>query len=374
MRQIHDLAEIARLFFRMGCIAFGGPAAHIALMEVEVVRKRNWISHAHFLDLIGATNLIPGPNSTEMAMHCGQERAGWKGLVVAGVCFIFPSVVITSGFAWLYQLYGNLPQVQPFLYGINAAVVALIVSALIPLAKKAVKSTELAMLGVATIVACLSGVNELAALFGCGFVGVLLYLVKTYGRNRTNLFSGVLMQILAMTASEMNLAIFRVFFKVGCLLYGSGYVLFAFLDAELVQTHVLSRTVLTDAIAVGQFTPGPVLSSATFIGWQLNSLSGALTATVGVFLPSFLFVALLNPLLPRLRKSKLMSAFLDAVNVASVAVIVVVCLRMGQIAIVDWRTGLILALSLVFVLRFKSVNAMWIVVGSSLLGYLLTLV
>jgi len=365
-----DLKEIATLFLKLGSVAFGGPAAHIAMMENEVVRKRKWMNHEHFLDLVGATNLIPGPNSTEMTMHCGHERAGWKGLVVAGVSFVFPAVIITMVFAWLYQKYGQLPNVEPFIYGIKPAVISIIVFAVYNLGKKALKSIELGILGLATLIACLLGVNEIAALFFFGFAGILFYFFKTI---RNNLNS--LVPIIGVSFFQsLNLTIFWTFLKVGSILYGSGYVLFAFLDAELVSKGFLSRQELVDAIAVGQFTPGPVLSTATFIGWQLNGFWGAILATIGIFLPSFMFVALLNPLIPKLRKSKYMSAFLDAINIASVAVILSVVISMGKETITDWRTIAIALLSFGAIIVFKKLNSAFIVIGGALVGYLLYLI
>lgn len=368
------LAEVATLFLKLGFIAFGGPAAHIAMLEEEVVRRRNWMTREHFLDLVGATNLIPGPNSTEMVMHCGHERAGWKGLVVAGACFILPAVLITAGFAWAYGRYGQLPQVEAFVYGIKPAVIAIILSALIPLGKKALKSVELGILGVATVLVCLAGLHEITALFGCGLAGVVLYWIKNRQVMLRGIFPWPLLQIAAPVAAVSSMNIFWIFLKVGALLYGSGYVLFAFLDAELVSRGLLSRAQLMDAVAVGQFTPGPVLSTATFIGWQMNGFWGAVAATAGIFLPSFFFVALLNPLIPRLRRSKVLSAFLDAINVAAIAVILVVGIEMGQAALTDWRTLLIALLSLSILLIFKKLNSALVVLGGAVLGYALTLV
>ena len=365
------LKEVALLFFKLGSIAFGGPAAHIAMMEDEVVKKRNWMTQQHFLDLVGATNLIPGPNSTEMTMHCGHERAGWKGLIVAGACFVFPAVVITMVFAWLYQQYGQLPKVEPFIYGIKPAVIAIIIGAVYTLGKKAIKNRTLGLLGGLTLLACICGVSEIIALFVCGFAGLILYLTSN-SQQTLKSFAPVLVLQMVITPSTLN--ILWSFFKVGALLYGSGYVLFAFLDAELVATGILSKQELIDAVAIGQFTPGPVLSTATFIGWQLSGFWGAIAATIGIFLPSFLFVALLNPLVPKMRNSKMFSAFLDAVNVAAVAVIVSVCLSMGRETITDWRTILIAAVSLLVVFVFKKMNSAFIVIGGALLGYLLTLV
>lgn len=365
-----NLKEIALLFFKLGSIAFGGPAAHIAMMEDEVVKKRKWMTHQHFLDLIGATNLIPGPNSTEMTMHCGHEKAGWKGLVVAGACFIFPAVAITMVFAWLYGQYGKLPKVEPFIYGIKPAVIAIILGAVYRLGKKALKNVELGILGALTLIACLLGVHEILALFACGVLGLAWHFISN---SKSNLNSFALPVLLQAATSVGTLKILWTFFKVGALLYGSGYVLFAYLDAELVTTGLLTRKELMDAVAVGQFTPGPVLSTATFIGWQLGGFWGAMAATVGIFLPSFVFVAILNPFVPKMRRSKVIAAFLDAVNIAAVAVIVAVCVEMGKDTLTDWRTILIAVMSLTAVFVFKKVNSAFIVVGSALAGYLLAL-
>jgi chromate transporter len=359
-----SLRELAGLFTRLGLTAFGGPAAHIAMMQREVVDKRRWMDHQHFLDLIGATNLIPGPNSTEMAIHIGHERGGWKGLLVAGACFILPAVLITGVIAWLYKQYGQLPQVQPFIYGIKPAIIAIILAAVFPLAKKALKSAALWVIGALALAASLAGLNEIFVMFGAGLVVLLLYLA----RQRTAL-PVLLLEVPLF--SEVNMRIFLVFLKIGAILYGSGYVLFAFLDSELVAKGLLSRTQLVDAIAVGQFTPGPVFSSVTFIGWQMNGLPGAVMATVAVFLPSFVFVALLNPLVPRMRRSKLFSAFLDGVNAASVAIIAAVCIVFARETVTDWRAVLIAVLSLGVTFGFRKVNTVFVVAGSAVLGYLL---
>lgn len=371
MDKVYDkgrLREIAGLFLKLGFLSFGGPAAHIAMMEAEVVKKRKWMDADHFLNLIGATNLIPGPNSTEMAMHCGHERAGLRGLVVAGVAFIFPAVLITSLFAWLYVTYGQLPEAEPFIYGIKPAVVAIIASAVITLGKKALKTKELYVLGTLCVVLSLVGVNEILALFLTGVLALLLYFFK---QRSSGVFPVLLMPLATGGVTADSLRVFLIFLKVGALLYGSGYVLFAFLDAELVATGLMSRTELMDAVAVGQFTPGPVLSTATFVGWILQGPEGALLATIGIFLPSFLLVALLNPLIPRMRKWKPVSAFLDGVNVGSVAVILAVCLQMGFEAVTDWRTTLIFLLGLLVVFFFKKVNSAWLVISGSALGLLL---
>lgn len=374
MSKQKHLGEVARLFLKLGCIGFGGPAVHIAMMEEEVVRKRKWMSPEHFLDLVGATNLIPGPNSTEMTMHCGHERAGWKGLIVAGACFIIPAVIITAFFAWAYQQYGKLPQVQPFIYGIAPAIIAVIVAAMLSLGKKALKSVTLGFLGVIAMIAVLFGMNEIYVLFGAGLLGIFIHFIIQPKKTLQGFFPFTLLQAGYFLQEVPATKLFFIFLKVGAILYGSGYVLFAFLDAELVAKGLLSKQILVDAIAVGQFTPGPVFTAATFIGWQLGGWGGALAATIGIFLPSFLFVYFLNPLIPTLRRSAVMSAFLDTVNIVSVAIIFAVCIEMGQEAIGDWRTALIAVLGFITSYFFKRINSAFIVIGGAVTGYFLSLV
>lgn len=368
----HRLKELARLFLKLGIIGFGGPAVHIAMMEEEVVRKRKWFTQEYFLDLVGATNLIPGPNSTEMTMHCGKERAGWKGLFVAGLCFILPAVIITAIFAWAYQKYGKLPEVAPFIYGIKPAIIAVVVSLMVSLGRKALKSVELGVLGAIAAILAFMGYSEIIILFGIGFTGVIIHKFKNTGHNFFT-FAPLLLHVPILSTKGMQWKIFWIFLKIGAILYGSGYVLFAFLDDELVGRGLLTKQQLIDAIAVGQFTPGPVFSAATFIGWQIAGLPGAIAATIGIFLPSFLFVALLNPVIPRLRKSKTMSAFLDTVNIVSVALILVVCWDMARNAISDWRTIVIAVSGFIVSVLFKKLNSAFVVLGGSLLGYCLTL-
>lgn len=361
-----NLKEIAALFFKLGCIAFGGPASHIAMMEDEVVEKRKWISRQHFLDLIGVTNLIPGPNSTEMTMHCGYERGGWRGLFIAGGLFILPAVCITLLFAFLYVEYGQLPAVEPFIQGIKPAVIAIILSASYKLGKKAIKTTTLAILMLLIIVAALFGFHEILLIFISGLLGLIIY-TATHSKSLKSVVPFFLLNI-------GGLKVFLTFLKVGAILYGSGYVLFAYLDAELVATGMLSRSELVDAIAVGQMTPGPVLSTATFIGYQLAGFKGAILATLGIFIPSFIFVGLLNPLVHKVRKYPLLGAFLDAVNAAAVGVIIAVCLEMGKEVLTDWRPIVILSISLFAVFGNKKINSAFIVIGGALLGYVLSLI
>jgi chromate transporter len=370
----NNVKEVAKLFLRLGFTAFGGPAAHIAMMQQEVVEKRKWMSEQHFLDLIGATNLIPGPNSTEMAIHIGREKAGWIGLIVAGLCFILPAVFITGVFAWLYKQYGQLPAVQPFIYGIKPAIIAVILAAVYPLAKKSLKSVDLGIIGASVLILSLLNYNEIYLMFGAGILALAFTSLKN-----TKTTNGILPLTFLQISNTLflpvtNINLFLIFLKIGAILYGSGYVLFAFLDSELVSTGLLSRQQLIDAIAVGQFTPGPVFSSVTFVGYQINGWAGAAVSTVGIFLPSFVFVALLNPLIKRMRSSKLFAVFLDAVNVASVSIIVAVCCTMGKESISDWRTILIAVTSITLTFGLKKVNSAWIVLGGSLTGYLLTLI
>lgn len=373
----NNIQEVAQVFLKLGCIGFGGPAAHIAMMQDEVVTKRKWMSEQHFLDLIGATNLIPGPNSTEMAIHIGHERAGWKGLIVAGLCFILPAVFITGIFAWLYKQYGQLPQVEPFIYGIKPAIIAIILAAVYPLLKKSLKTVELGIIGLIALILSLFQVGEIFVMFGAGIFALLLSVIRTKGfsSGTKSIFPFTLIQIPNITfLSVTNTNLFFIFLKIGAILYGSGYVLFAFIDTELVAKGLLSRQQLIDAIAVGQFTPGPVFSSVTFIGYQIKGAWGAIISTVGIFLPSFLFVALLNPMVKKMRNSKLFASFLDAVNVASVAVIIAICYQMGKDTITDWRTIFIAVLSIIISFSFRKINSALIVIGGALVGYALSFI
>jgi len=368
------LKEVAQVFFKLGCFAFGGPAVHIAMMEEEIVTKRQWMTRDYFLDMIGTTNLIPGPNSTEMTMHCGYERAGKKGLFVAGLCFIFPAIIITGLLAYLYVKYGELPEVKPFIVGIKPAVLAIIASAIIKLGKKAIKSTELIILGVLVLIVSLLGVNEVLALLVAGVFGMGYFYLKERLQNKALSMSPMLLffGINGTLAKLSTLKVFLVFLKVGAILYGSGYVLFAYLDAELVSRGWLTRTELIDAIAVGQFTPGPVLSTSTFIGYQLSGFLGALAATTGIFLPSFLFVLILNPFISKMRQAKILRYFLDAVNVAAVAVMLAVLIAMVRDTLVDWRT-IIIAIFCAYLTFGTKTATMWIIAIGAVLGYLLLL-
>ncbi len=388
------LGELARVFLKLGVVAFGGPAVHIAMMEDEFVDRRGWIERQHFLDLVGATNLIPGPNSTEMTMHVGYERAGGPGLAVAGSCFILPAVLITGVLAWAYVRFGSLPAVSPFLYGIKPAVIAVILGAVWRLGKQAVRGWRLAVVGLATGAAVLGGVGEVSALLAGGVVGALWLRWSGRGLSTTarswiplvflkrgEVAGGLIATggtavtaagAAAVGATGVSLwKLFLFFLKVGAVLYGSGYVLVAFLEGGLVHGYGwLTDGELLDAIAIGQMTPGPVLSTSTFIGYLVQGVPGALLATVGIFLPSFLFVLVLNPLIPRMRESVWLSAFLDAVNVAAVALMAAVTIELGRSTLVAWPAWVIALVSAVLALRFR-VNAAWLVVGGALLGWAL---
>ncbi|GAA4895303.1 chromate efflux transporter [Flaviramulus aquimarinus] len=366
------LKEVAQVFFKLGCFAFGGPAAHIAMMEDEIIEKRKWLTRDYFLDLIGTTNLIPGPNSTEMTMHCGYERAGKAGLFVAGIAFIFPATLITALLAYLYVKYGELPQVEPFIYGIKPAVLAIIASAILKLGKKAVKSTELIIIGILVLAASLLGVNEVIALLSAGVLGMLYFYLKS--KTKSNFYSMspflLFLGINTTIAKVSTLKLFLIFLKVGAILYGSGYVLFAYLDAELVTRGLLTRAELIDAIAIGQFTPGPVLSTSTFIGYQLSGFTGALVATSGIFLPSFLFVLLLNPFIPKMQQSKILRYFLDSVNVAAVAIMLAVLFIMAKETLIEWQSIVIALLAIILTFKTK-ISTIWTIVIGAFSGFFL---
>jgi chromate transporter len=369
------LKEIARLFLKLGVIGFGGPAAHIAMMDAEVVRVRRWMTHEQFLDLVGATNLIPGPNSTEMAIHIGLMRAGWRGLLVAGTCFILPAALIVWVTAWAYVRVGGLPQVAWLLYGVKPVIIAVVVQALWALGTKAVKGPITAAAGAAVIALGFLGVNEVALLFGGGCAVMAARSLPTWaaaalGAMPTLEISASWAAGAAPGVAAVSLATRTgIFLKIGSILFGSGYVLLAFLRADLVQRlGWLSDQQLLDAIAVGQFTPGPVLTTATFVGYLVAGTAGAILATLAIFLPSFLFVAASNPLIRRLRRSTWAAAFLDGVNVASLGLMAVVTWQLGRAAVIDWPTAGMATLAGYAVFRM-GVNSAWLVAGGALIGF-----
>lgn len=371
-----ELIELTRLFLKLGAIGFGGPAAHIAMMEDEVVNRRQWMDRSRFLDLVGATNLIPGPNSTEMAIHIGYIRAGWIGLILAGMSFILPAVVITGGFAWVYVTFGTLPQVAPLFYGIKPAVLAVIFNAVWRLGKTALKNRKLLIIGLAVSLLVCLGLNEIIALLLGGGLG-MLWLKLSDRKPGTKLNSWILhypfyllLSSTPVTATPPLWQLGLFFLKIGSVLFGSGYVLVAFLESGLVNERGwLTQQQLLYAIAIGQFTPGPVLSTATFIGYIISGVPGSIVATIGIFLPSFGFVAALNPLIPRLRASKWTAAFLDAVNASSIALMAVVTAKLAAATLTDWISIAIAIIAAVLAIRFK-VNAAWLVLGGALIGWI----
>ncbi|TMA90694.1 MAG: chromate transporter [Deltaproteobacteria bacterium] len=378
-----SLGELARLFLKLGTIAFGGPAAHIAMMEEEVVRRRRWLDHERFLDLLGATNLIPGPNSTEMAIHIGLVRAGWRGLVVAGSCFILPAMLIVWILASLYVRYGSLPEATFLLSGIKPVIIAIVVQALWGLGKSAIKGPLTALIGAAVMVLFFLGTNEIFLLFSAGFVAMAVENLWRRWKQGTrvligfsilSMFSGSVdaSSAIAMTpvvpVSLLKLTLF--FLKIGSVLFGSGYVLLAFLRADLVDRwHWLTDQQLLDAIAIGQFTPGPVFTTATFVGYVVAGSSGAILATIGIFLPAFVFVLISSPFIPKLRRSPWASGFLDGVNVASLGLMAAVTWQLGRAAVIDWFTAVLALISAVLVFRLK-INSAWLVLGGGIIGLL----
>jgi len=360
------IKEVFLVFFKLGFIAFGGPAAHIAMMEEEIVHKRKWMSQQYFLDMVGATNLVPGPNSTQMTMHCGHVRAGWAGLIVGGLAFIFPAVVFTLLLAILYGKYGEVPAIAPLFYGIKPAVIGIILNATYKLGKKAVKGWQLAILGILSLIASLAGMDEFLIIISLGIIGAFIMYIL---RNKTTIQSVI--PLLAFQPLVLsNTSIFMVFLKIAMVLFGSGYVLIAYIDAEMVEKlGWLTKAQLLDAIAMGQFTPGPVLTTATFVGYQLNGITGALYASAGMFLPSFILVGLLVKLIPLLRKSKILSSFLDAVNVAAVGIMAAVTFKIGMDVGTDWKAWLLMGLSILVAFKFPKVSSVWVIVGGAVIGY-----
>lgn len=385
--QLRRLGELATLFLKLGVIGFGGPAAHIAMMEDEVVRRRGWLTRDAFLDLLGATNLIPGPNSTEMAIHIGRERAGAAGLVVAGACFILPAMLLVMACGWAYVRFGSLPQVGALLYGVKPVIIAVVVQALWGLSRSAVKTTSLAVIGAAVAIAVALGVNELLLLLLAGIAATLQARWRARSTKAAKVAAGCVLPLAAANAKAAPLVaaaaagagafpfgiwpLFLFFLKVGSVLFGSGYVLLAFLRADLVERwRWLTEAQLLDAIAIGQVTPGPVFTTATFIGYILGGVPASLAATLGIFLPAFVFVAISAPYIPKLRASPVAGAFLDGVNVASLALMAVVTWHLGMNALRDFFTVASALIAAVLLFRFR-VNSAWLVLGGAAAGLLI---
>jgi chromate transporter len=367
-----SLSEVAALFLKLGFVAFGGPAAHIALMRDEVVTRRRWVTEQQFLDLLGASNLIPGPTSTELAIYLGYARAGWRGLVLAGTLFILPAALISLALAWVYVRYGSTPQAVWLLYGIKPVIIAVVVQAIWALARTAVKGWLLAAIGALVLGLYAAGVNEIVLLLGAG---VLVMAARNAGRLRQRPRALVLLPTLgapvlstAGAASVDPVSLFFVFLKIGAVLYGSGYVLLAFLRNDfVVRLGWLTDQQLIDAVAVGQLTPGPVFTTATFIGYIVAGTSGAALATLAIFLPSFVFVAIVYPMVPRLRGSAWMSAFLDGVNVAAIGLMLAVTWQLGRSAVIDGPSAALALVATILLLRWR-INSVWLIAGAGVIG------
>lgn len=372
-----NLREVAFVFLKLGATAFGGPAAHIALMDEEFVKRRGWIGRDEFVDLVGATNLIPGPNSTEVAMHIGHRRAGGAGLVVAGIGFILPAALIVLTLAWIYTRYGSLPEADGIFRGVKPVVIAVVAQALWGFLRTAVRTAVQAAIAVAGAAAVLLGVHELLVLAAGGAAAIAIASARGPGNAgpvaRASAGIGALLPLAAVASPFTLPALFLFFLKVGSVLFGSGYVLLAFLRADLVERWGwLTESQLLDAVAIGQLTPGPVFTAATFIGYLLGGAPGALVATVGIFLPAFFLVALSGPLIPRLRRSPTMGAFLDGVNATALALMGVVLLQLTRSALVDPLAVALAVVSLVLLVRFR-VSSAWLLAGGALAGFLSTI-
>jgi chromate transporter len=386
---VRRLVEVAILFVRLGFTAFGGPAAHIAIMRTEVVERRRWVSEDRFVDLIGITNLIPGPSSTELAIYLGYLRAGWPGLLVAGICFIGPSMLIVLALAWAYVTYGALPQVGWLFYGIQPVVVAIIAQAIWNLGPTIFKGVLVAAVALLVLVLYLLGVNVLMLLFGGAFFYAVLRLVEHQWKSKQTLNS-VLVPVglevgcfvwkaalpalgtglLASSVPFSLLILFLTFLKLGAVVYGSGYTLLAFLRIDLVQNlHWLTDKQLLDAVSIGQFTPGPVFTTVTFIGYLVGGIPGAGLATLGIFLPSFLLIALIHPVAARLRQATWTATLLDGVNAAALALMTGVLVQLGQHALSDVLTWVVGLVSFAILLRWK-INSVWFILAGAAVGLL----
>lgn len=375
------LKEVALLFLKLGTFSFGGPAVYIALMHHETVRRRRWIDEQRFLDLVGATNLIPGPNAAEMAIHLGLIRAGWSGLIASGALFILPGMAATLLVAWAYVTYGSIPEVGWVLYGVKPVVIGIVIEALWKLGRKGIKGPTTAIVGIGIVALYILGFNEIALLFGGAAVVLLIHGGRHYLKHGLAAFATIpvlsqmpLTTLFTSVVPFSQTTLFLSFLKIGSVLFGSGYVLLAFLRSEfVVRLGWLTNQQVLDAVVAGQITPGPVFSSATFVGYLLGGWPSALLATLGIFLPSFLFVGLLSRILPYVRKSPWAATFLDGVNTASLGLMAGVTVQLGQTAIIDIFTIVVLLATLLVIFRLK-VNPIWLIIGSGLLGAIYKLV
>ena len=367
IEQRKRLIEIAFMFLKLGITAFGGPATHVAMMDEEIIKKRKWVSSESFLDFYGVTNLLPGPNSTELAIHLGYERGGWLGLIL-------PAMMIVTALAAVYVSYGSLPEISGIMNGIKPVIIAVILQALLRLGKSALKNKSSIVLFLFTIALSYFGYSEIFLLFLSGIIMMLIVNRRKLRRSDLSLFipttSVSLVAYSSIMINKFSLSsIFLTFFKIGLVLYGSGYVLLAYLESYFVETYgVITTNQLLDAVSVGQFTPGPIFTTATFIGYLLHGVPGAIVATIGIFLPAFLFVGLLNNILPVLRRSSWAAGILDGVNVASLAFMAVVSMKLVAAAIVDLPTAVLAIISIFLVFKYN-INSAWLVLGGGLIGF-----
>jgi chromate transporter len=367
-----NFKEVVLLFLKLGFTAFGGPAAHLAIMHDEVVKRRKWINDEQFLDLVGATNLIPGPNSTEMIIHLSFLRAGWPGFFLGGLSFILPAVLMVMGLAWSYQQYGSAPQLTWVLYAVKPVVIAIIIKALWFLGKQAIKNPLTGLAAASVLVLNLLGFDSMILLFTAG---LLVMLIKNFKNLKVT--PPGLRGLLPVTLTSIPLVVsqaiilptlFLTFLKIGSVLYGGGYVLLAFLRSDFViRLGWLTEKQLIDAVAVGQVTPGPLFTTATFIGYVLAGVPGAILSTVGIFLPSFFFVAISNPYIPKMRQSVWFSAFLNGINAASLGLMAAVTIQLAQAVFID-PTSIILTIFSLALVLFTRINTTWVILAAVLFG------
>jgi chromate transporter len=368
----NPLREIALTSLKLGSIGFGGIAGMISTIEEELVIKRKWIDHEHFMDVLSASYIIPGPNAVEIMMHCGKERGGRLGLIIAGVCYILPATLICIIFAFFYKQYSAVPDVQRFISGMRPATTALIIGTLFRLGVTLRKSWKLVLICISIFIGGLAGINEVILILSAGLLNYILNLSKD---KLITIVPLMLVPVLADSASKFsNSKLFFIFLKIGAILYGSGYVLFAYMDGAFVRSnHWLTTQQLTDAIAIGQLTPGPILSSATFAGYLMNGTQGAVLATTAIFLPSFFISFFLHKLLSSARKSTALRFFLDGLSAASIAIIGIVGLNLAKVSLAHWKSSLILVICFLLITFVKRTNSVMVIFIGGLLGYVLVL-
>jgi len=368
-----NLKEVVLLFLKMGFTAFGGPAVHLGIMHDEVVKRRKWLNDEQFLDLVGATNLIPGPNSTEMTIHLSYLRAGWPGFILGGISFVLPAVLMVMGLAWSYQKYGAAPEVAWVLYAVKPVVIAIILKALWSLGKQAIKDLLTGITVLTVFILNLIGVDTLVLLFSAGIIVMLIKNFRVLKKDPPTLKALLplsLPSVASLVPKVFSLStLFFTFLKIGSVLYGGGYVLLAFLRSDfVVRLGWLTEKQLIDAVAIGQVTPGPLFTTATFIGYILAGIPGAILSTVGIFLPSFFFVAISNRFIPKMRQSIWFSEFLNGVNAASLGLMAAVTIQLAKAVFVDLTSVILAAISFILVI-FTKISATWIILAAIVFGF-----